>query len=109
MAAIMEVENPGNPWMETRLGFSIGIVLDFWRYVILVRTVRSASRRAGVCSYDNTVLPLKRPPLFYFILFIYLSIYLFIYLFFFGVGGVGGGGWGWGGGGGGGGGGGTKE
>ena len=48
MAAIMEVENPGNPWMETRLGFGIGIGLDLWRYVTLVRTARGASRRAGV-------------------------------------------------------------
>ena len=45
MAAIMQVENPGNPQMETRLGFGIGIGLDFWRDVTLVPT---ASRRAGV-------------------------------------------------------------
>ena len=44
----MEVENPGNPRMETRLGFGIGIGLDLWRYVTLVRTARGASRRAGV-------------------------------------------------------------
>ena len=48
MAAIMQVENPGNPRMETRLGFGIGIGLDSWRYVTLVRTARGASRRAGV-------------------------------------------------------------
>ena len=33
MAAIMQVENPGNPRMETRLDFGIGIGLDFWVYV----------------------------------------------------------------------------
>ena len=48
MAAIMQVENPGNPRMETRLGFGIGIGLDFWLYVTLVRTAHGASRRAGV-------------------------------------------------------------
>ena len=48
MAAIMQMENPGNPRMETRLGFGIGIGLDFWLYVTLVRTARGASRRAGV-------------------------------------------------------------
>ena len=48
MAAIMQVENPGNPRMETRLGFGIGIGLDLWRYVTLVRTSRGASRRVGV-------------------------------------------------------------
>ena len=53
MAAIMQVENPGNPRMETRLGFGIGIGLDLWRYVTLVRTARGASRRAGV-RYDCT-------------------------------------------------------
>ena len=37
MAAIMQV--------ETRLGFGIGIGLDFWRYVTLVST---AKRRPGV-------------------------------------------------------------
>ena len=48
MAAIMQVENPGNPRMETRLGFGIGIGLDLWRYVTLVRTARGNSRRACV-------------------------------------------------------------
>ena len=48
MAAIMQVENPGNPRMETRLGFGIGIELDFWRYVTLVRTVRGPNRRTGI-------------------------------------------------------------
>ena len=52
MAAIMQVENPGNPRMETRLGFGIGKGLDFWLYVNLVRTARGASRRAGVRYYS---------------------------------------------------------
>ena len=55
MAAIMEVENPGNPRMETRLGFGIGIGLDLWHYVTLVRTARGASRRAGVRYKHPTV------------------------------------------------------
>ena len=54
MAAIMQVENPGNLRMETRLSFGIGIGLDLWRYVTLVRT----SRRAGG-RYD-AVLSAKR-------------------------------------------------
>ena len=35
MTAIVQVENPGNPRMETRLcfGIGIGLGLDIWLYV----------------------------------------------------------------------------
>ena len=56
MAAIMQVENPRNPRMETRLGFGIGIGLDFWLYVTLVRTARGAARACVIIYITLSII-----------------------------------------------------
>ena len=49
MSAIMQVGKPRefSP-LETRLGFGMGVGLDFWLYVTMVCTEHGASSRAGV-------------------------------------------------------------